>query len=69
MNTFLFALTLTAAIMLSVFLLLKTIFSGIRIAKTIKNKGEYKGSNLLLWFLVLFLTVLLWSLIYQYGLY
>lgn len=69
MNTFLFALTLTAAIMLSVFLLLKTILSGIGIAKAIKNKGKYKGSNLLLWFLVLFLTVLLWSLIYQYGLY
>lgn len=69
MNTFFFALTLTAAIMLSVFLLLKTIFSGISIAKAIKNKGEYKGSNILLWFLVLFLTVLLWSLIYQYGLY
>lgn len=69
MNTFLFALTLTAAIMLSVFLLIKTIFSGIGIAKAIKNKGEYKGSNILLWFLVLFLTVLLWSLIYQYGLY
>lgn len=69
MNPLLFTLTLTAAIMLSGFLLIKCMLSGINIVKAIKEKKGYKGSNLIVWFLMIFLTVLLWSLLYKYGLY